>query len=1723
MAEVKFKFTGDDSELRKKLAGLAKLQAEMSDQFAKNLIKKISGTSADPIKGMADAAKKSSTAVRQLSEEQKKLKAAQLENIESIRRLREERSKEISDLNVLKQLEQDAKTVLAEKKAATQDFIKTEKELNIQYKQGQIAAQEYNRKLKEQAEERRKNNAVTREAEKIAKAAEKARKDAEREAEKQRKAAEKRRKELEKESSEYYQLNKALNNVRKEAKDVLAEMFKLERQGLQTSAAYEDLENKSKDLVKETQLLDRGIKKIDATLGLHQRNVGDYGQAFSSISPIYQNIDSALSVLGTSIKELAEGGGSALSEFGATLLEFGKDIGKFLISPIGIAISVLTGLFLLFQRNKQTVIDFNDGLLNVSKTTGLSGTALQSFSDDIIKLSRALKTVSTDKLLEYASVAGQLGVKGSQNILAFSEALAKLETASDISGEEGASQIARLLQLVDGGVSNIKAFGDEIVQLGNNFPATESEILANATRIAQSTGIYKLGRQEILAYATATKSVGVEAELVGSTLGRTLGVLEKTIRSGKGLDEVLRLVGGSQTELSNRFREDASGVLMDFIGGLNRTSTTASDFNKSLEAVGITAQRDRDVIGSLASKGYATLADAMGQVKDATGSMDAEFGTASEKLINQSERISIAWNNFVLGIENGQGKIGKASVAVIAFIADTIDAMSGNVAESDKLLDSYRKLESQTSSTDKSVRPLLSRYDELKSKTTLNKDEHNELREIIKRVAELIPSAVTEFDKYGQAIDINKKKITQFNDAQKQLVKDMNISTRKALSVELEELKRQRDQITSVQNNSLNNDKGTSFISRLARIGLSDEKRLQGIQDRTEKIAVITDKIKSNLQKQRDLGGTLSPQDRAFMSQFDPANSSTTTNSNKQEEVVRKNKEYWEKIVTDTQEAIDALEVSQKGSDIWNSLSKKLADAQKNVDKYSLSKDQTAAKSASKATEEIRKSTERQRSLQLEIDKINETASRNQITRNESEVASIKDKYAKIREEVRKFYADPKNKGLRVDESGLRRSENFEVSEATTRQDTKSLTESLSVQKQLLDEYNAYAEQTSKEEADKRYAGQLASFKGYKERLSKEYMDLITLEKTSASGEFQGSAVKLTQAQEERAKALRLLLDSLDKEERDRDNKKVISALQSAKTLNDKLLDIEREYQEKVKSLKDAGQFSEEKGMQLRREMTQKYANEIDSSPEFQKAMKNIDESLGSMIGAAYRHGKDVVFGLIDGIKGATEEQKAELRKLFGKFFDEGAKNADLGNLQNIAQAAQGFGDLAKSSLDFASGLNDAFSTLENMVGIAGQLAGAMSSLSKNKNSQALLQGVGQSMGIYGAALQVGSALSSYFNQKREAENKKVQQQIDYNNERQLKSTEAITKMLERQLELMDKIYGVERLEKYGETLVTIQKNFDDANSKIAGRYLMTQDESVNEILKRLNNGETRKQILNSIGPTSVKAYNAAKKVLDDLDKYAKTSSLSVTDLSKSLSEAQSQLTQLKYNSDLGLTDEFTSNLIDQLQNQIDLYRDTINKLKEETTGNSFSSILSNLSDLFFNSGLDSADAWSKGFDSVMKNYAIQKFSRDYLEKAAQDWYDLFDQLADGGITESERDSLKNAWDKIQEEGQKRADELGQIIGNDSGSGLSSSIQKELTEATASELTGLYRSTFELNKRMFDETKSQGLTLSKQVIIATDQLAALNAIQTNTFNTVSELKNAVGELKSINKNLGGRY
>src|SRR5690606_70240 len=91
---------------------------------------------------------------------------------------------------------------------------------------------------------------------------------------------------------------------------------------------------------------------------------------------------------------------------------------------------------------------------------------------------------------------------------------------------------------------------------------------------------------------------------------------------------------------------------------------------------GVNAVRDQRVIQSLAANGYDVLTRALETAKNASGALDAEFETASGKMINQVNRIKISWENLVLSIENSAGAIGKVSVAFADMSASVIEGFN---------------------------------------------------------------------------------------------------------------------------------------------------------------------------------------------------------------------------------------------------------------------------------------------------------------------------------------------------------------------------------------------------------------------------------------------------------------------------------------------------------------------------------------------------------------------------------------------------------------------------------------------------------------------------------------------------------------------------------------------------------------------------------------------------------------------------------------------------------------------------------------------------------------------------------------------------------------------------------------------------------------------------------------------------------------------------------------
>jgi len=254
--------------------------------------------------------------------------------------------------------------------------------------------------------------------------------------------------------------------------------------------------------------------------------------------------------------------------------------------------------------------DFQSGLIGVGKTTNIEGAELDQFGDDIQQLSKQIP-VSTKALLELAQAAGQLGVKGGDNLLKFSRTMAELAEASDVSGEAGARDIVRILGITDENIDQVDQFTNVLVGLGNELAATEQEILEVATRVAQGTAAFKLSSNQILGFSGGMKALGIQSELAGSSTQKAFIKIQSAIREGgEELITLEQITGKTREELENLFQTDQAGLFEAFIAGLNRVKNGGGDVITTLKQLGITEIRTVQVLATL-SNGYTTFANAL--------------------------------------------------------------------------------------------------------------------------------------------------------------------------------------------------------------------------------------------------------------------------------------------------------------------------------------------------------------------------------------------------------------------------------------------------------------------------------------------------------------------------------------------------------------------------------------------------------------------------------------------------------------------------------------------------------------------------------------------------------------------------------------------------------------------------------------------------------------------------------------------------------------------------------------------------------------------------------------------------------------------------------------------------------------------------------------------------------------------------------------------------------
>lgn len=178
-----------------------------------------------------------------------------------------------------------------------------------------------------------------------------------------------------------------------------------------------------------------------------------------------------------------------------------------------------------------------------------------------------------------------------------------------------------------------------------------------------------------------------------------------------------------------------------------------------------------------------------------------------------------AWQVFLENIVRTKERLGELIFSLVATKKSAEEV--------------FDKAKEKTDNYENSLKPLLTRYDELKKKTTLNKDEQTELHGIIEKIAQVLPSAVTAFDAYGNAMDINRGKVQNFLDSNQKFLAEKEFKAVQELTDKakktFQDLQKQTDElqrgdITEFQGGGGTGGGGGRLVTRKAT---DDEQRQQ--------------------------------------------------------------------------------------------------------------------------------------------------------------------------------------------------------------------------------------------------------------------------------------------------------------------------------------------------------------------------------------------------------------------------------------------------------------------------------------------------------------------------------------------------------------------------------------------------------------------------------------------------------------------------------------------------------------------------------------------------------------------------------------------------------------------------------------------------------------------------------------------------------------------------------
>lgn len=370
---------------------------------------------------------------------------------------------------------------------------------------------------------------------------------------------------------------------------------------------------------------------------------------------------------------------SAWTKAGDSMAAFAKkteNVSKALVKAgRGYSRAITTPIVALGTAAIKSSIDYEYSFANVRKTVEATEEEYGILSDSIKKMSTQVASSGSD-IAEVVAVAGQMGISN-EHLITFARTMIDLGNSTDIVASEAALTMAKFANISGMNQSEFQNLGSALVDLGNNYAATESQILEMSMRLAGAGHQVGLSESQILGFATALSAVGLEAQMGGSAFSKALVKMEvASAVGGDALKDFAKVSGMTAQQFKALWDSNPAEAFQAFIGGLSKMDEEGISAIATLQDIGISEIRLRDTLlratnaTDLFARTQKTANDAWKQNTALTTEANKRYSTTKSRLMNLK-------NTAVLFAQKVGDDLNPALQGIIDRAHDLLNAFLG--------------------------------------------------------------------------------------------------------------------------------------------------------------------------------------------------------------------------------------------------------------------------------------------------------------------------------------------------------------------------------------------------------------------------------------------------------------------------------------------------------------------------------------------------------------------------------------------------------------------------------------------------------------------------------------------------------------------------------------------------------------------------------------------------------------------------------------------------------------------------------------------------------------------------------------------------------------------------------------------------------------------------------------------------------------------------------------